>query len=125
MSKWYRTGTVTVVANSALVVGVGTYWKAGAVPPQAGDMLVVNNQLLEIAKIIDDNNLELETPYKAESLNSIEYGVVLTASGTSSARVFSAAQTVLEKLGNRITVSTSAPVAGQGNDGDIIIVAQA
>ena len=123
MSKWYRTGTATVTNGSATVAGVATYWLTAVNRPMAGDMFTDNQSVYEVDSVGSDGQLTLDRPYEGANASGLSYGIMLSASAATNTRIASQVSEVLELLGSRVTVSTTAPSAGQGKDGDIWIVA--
>ena len=123
MSNWYRTGTANVTNGSAAIVGTGTYWASAANKPEIGDIFTDNAKIYEIIGVADDDNLTLDRTYEGSNDAALAYAIILTASGTTNTRLTSQVTGVLDKLGDRVTVSTTAPSAGQGRDGDVWIVA--
>ena len=119
MSKWYRAGTISVTLGSATVMGTATYWASAVDKPEPGDIFTDNQAMYEVDSITDDNTLVLDRPYEGATANSIAYGIIKIISQNGMTRISGQVSGVLEKLGERITVSTSAPAAEQGNDGDI------
>lgn len=123
MSKWYRTGKAIVTKGSDLVQGTGTYWATAANRPVEGDMLVFPNRVYEVVEIISDGELRIDQPYDLTTKVNASYGIMRSVSATTNTRLAAQVSDTLEKLGNRVTVSTTSPSAGQGKDGDIWIVA--
>lgn len=122
-TKWYRTGKVSVVLGSPVVGGVATYWKAAALPPLAGDGFTDNDKLYEVIDIESDGSMMLDRPYEGLTDSSMDYAIIRSSSGTTNTRIATMASEVLNRLGDKLTVSTTAPSAGQGQDGDVWIVA--
>lgn len=122
MSKWYRTGTVNVTNNSPAIVGVVTYWATAADKPEAGDIFTDNSAMYEIDSIGSDGALVLDRPYEGATTSGMTYAIIKVISQNGMTRISGQVSDVLTKLGERVTVSTSAPSAPQGNDGDIWIV---
>ena len=123
MSKWYRVGVVSVTKDSDIVKGTGTYWAAAADKPAACDMIVIGTRINEVVEVIDDSTIRMFEPYELATKSSTKYGIMRSVSATTNTRLAAQVSDTLEKLGNRVTVSTTAPSAGQGKDGDIWIVA--
>ena len=123
MSKWYRTGVVKLTKDSDIVEGIGTYWASAANKPVEGDMFVLDTRVYEVLEVIDDSTIRIDKPYNLTSKNNVLYGIMRSVSATTNTRLAAQVSDTLEKLGNRVTVSTTAPSAGQGKDGDIWIVA--
>ena len=122
MSKWYRTGKVNVVNGSDTVSGVAAYWATAADKPEAGDIFTDNEKMYEILTINSDSELLLDRPYEGDTGNNVSYAIIKVISQNGMTRVAGQVSEVLSKLGDRITVSTTAPASDQGNDGDIWIV---
>ena len=122
-SRWYRTGVITMTKDSAVVKGVGTYWKSAANRPVEGDMFSLDNRVYEVSEVIDDSTILIDRPYNLITKSNMLYGIMRSVSATTNTRLAAQVSDTLEKLGNRVTVSTTAPSAGQGKDGDIWIVA--
>jgi len=123
MTKWYRTGTVNLTNASATVTGAGCYWKDAANRPEAGDIFTDNNKIYEIASITDNDTLILDRLYEGVTALSVPYAIIRNTSATTNTRIAAQVTQTLEDLGDRVTVSTTAPSVGQGKDGDIWIVA--
>ena len=123
MSRWYRTGVITLTKDSDVVDGVGTYWQSSANKPASGDMLVLETRVYEVVEILGDSSLRVDKPYNLATKSGALYGIMRSVSATTNTRLAAQVSDTLEKLGNRVTVSTTAPSAGQGKDGDIWIVA--
>lgn len=123
MSKWYRTGKASFTKGSDIVQGVGAYWATAANRPVEGDMMVFGNRVYEVTEIISDDQLRLDSAYDLATKVNASYGIMRSVSATTNTRLAAQVSDTLEKLGNRVTVSTTAPSAGQGKDGDIWIVA--
>jgi hypothetical protein len=123
MSKWYRTGKATFTKGSDVVQGTGTYWATATNRPVAGDMMVLNNRVYEVVEVVSDSELKIDAPYDLATKLNVNYGIMRSVSATTNTRLAAQVSDTLEKLGNRVTVSTTAPSAGQGKDGDIWIVA--
>jgi len=123
MSRWYRTGVVTLTKDSDRVIGVGTYWATAANKPAEGDMFVLDNRVYEVMEVVDDSTIVIDKPYNLATKPSVAYGIMRSVSATTNTRLAAQVSDTLEKLGNRVTTSTTAPSAGQGKDGDIWIVA--
>lgn len=123
MSKWYRTGVVNLTKDSDIVEGIGTYWASAANKPTEGDMFVLDTRVYEVMKVIDDSTIRIDKPYNLTTKTNVLYGIMRSVSATTNTRLAAQVSDTLEKLGNRVTVSTTAPSAGQGKDGDIWIVA--
>jgi hypothetical protein len=109
--------------DSAVVKGVGTYWKSAANRPVEGDMFSLDNRVYEVTEVIDDSTILIDRPYNLITKSNMLYGIMRSVSATTNTRLAAQVSDTLEKLGNRVTVSTTAPSAGQGKDGDIWIVA--
>ena len=123
MSKWYRTGVVTLTKGSDKVMGVGTYWATAANKPAEGDMFVLDNRVYEVMEVVNDSTIVIDKLYNLATKASVAYGIMRSVSATTNTRLAAQVSDTLEKLGNRVTTSTTAPSAGQGKDGDIWIVA--
>ncbi|NYR11265.1 hypothetical protein HC000_01965 [Pseudoalteromonas sp. MIP2626] len=123
MSRWYRTGVVTLTKDSDKVIGVGTYWETAANKPAEGDMFVLDNRVYEVMEVVNDSTIVIDKPYNLATKTSSPYGIMRSVSATTNTRLAAQVSDTLEKLGNRVTTSTTAPSAGQGKDGDIWIVA--
>jgi hypothetical protein len=119
---WYRTGTINLTQGNDLVVGVGTYWQSAANKPAVGDMFKDGDDY-EIVAINSDGSLQLDRPYEGVTVVGSAYAIVKLLSQNATTRLVGEVSGVLAKLGDRVTVSTSAPAVGQGQDGDIWIVA--
>ena len=122
-TKWYRKGSVSVTQGSSVVTGTLTYWKTAANKPMAGDIFTDNDKIYELVSIESDTSLTLDRPYEGSTNADRSYGIILSTSGTTNTRIAGQVATVLENLGDRITVSTTAPSPSQGKDGDVWIVA--
>ncbi|WP_462166997.1 hypothetical protein [Pseudoalteromonas sp. GB43] len=123
MSKWYRTGKVTLTKGSDVVTGVGTYWASAVNKPVAGDMFALTNRIYEVVEVVSDTEIKIDEAYDLATKVNAKYGIMRSVSATTNTRLAAQVSDTLEKLGNRVTVSTTAPSAGQGRDGDIWIVA--
>lgn len=123
MSKWFRAGSVSVTQGSKIVTGTLTYWLTAANKPLAGDVFTDNNKIYEVVSIGSDTSLTLDREYEGDTNSELSYGIILSTSGTTNTRIAGQVATVLENLGDKITVSTTAPSPSQGKDGDIWIVA--
>ncbi|MEH6729235.1 MAG: hypothetical protein V7726_01440 [Pseudoalteromonas distincta] len=123
MSKWYRTGVVNLTKDSDIIEGIGTYWASAANKPAEGDMFVLDTRVYEVLEVIDDSTIRIDKPYNLTTKTNVLYGIMRSVSATTNTRLAAQVSDTLEKLGNRVTVSTTAPSAGQGKDGDIWIVA--
>lgn len=122
MSVWYRNGTVSTTVGSTTVTGVTTYWASSANKPAVGDIFTSgDDKIYEIVTISDDNTIVLDRAYTQTS-SSASYAIIRNTSATTNTRLAAQVSDTLEKLGNKITVSTTAPSAAQGRDGDIWIV---
>ena len=123
MRTFYQTGNVSVQNSSDQVSGVGTYWASATLKPIAGDLITFDFvTLYGVKEVINDGSLVLDRPYTGTDLTNMPYTVIRTASQSTNTRLSGEISDVLQKLGDRVTVSTTAPSAGQGNDGDIWIV---
>ena len=122
MSKWYRTGQVTIVSESDMVTGVATYWDSAADKPAAGDVFTDNSGLYEVKSIESDDKLTLDRPYEGLTKIGQPYAIIKVISQNGMTRVAGQVSDVLAELGDKITVSTSAPASSQGKDGDIWVV---
>lgn len=72
---WYRTGTITLVAGSDVVLGAGTAWVRNALP---GDILSVPGAVLEVKRIVSDGELQLATAYTGAGGAGLSYALVPT-----------------------------------------------
>jgi hypothetical protein len=123
MSLWYRNGTANVTNGDAAVTGsVDTYWQASVNKPVSGDIFTDGDKIYEIMSVDGDSELTLDRPYEGSSNAALDYAIIRTVSATTNTRIAAQVSETLEKLGDRITVSASAPAQGQGNDGDVWIV---
>lgn len=122
MSKWYRTGTVSLTNGSDVVAGTGTYWATAANRPEAGDIFTDNAKIYEIISIDSDGSLTLDRPYEGTTATGVSYAIIRNTSATVNTRIAAQITDTLDLLGNRVTVTTTAPSAGEGKDGDIWIV---
>jgi hypothetical protein len=122
MSKWYRTGTVTVTNGSDQVTGVATYWDSAADKPAAGDIFTDNSGLYEVSSIESDGALTLDRAFEGFTQVNQPYAIIKVISQNGMTRVAGQVSDVLAELGDKITVSTSAPASSQGKDGDIWVV---
>lgn len=123
MSKWYREGKITLTKDSDIIDGTATYWASAANRPVAGDMLKTHNRVYEVVEVINDSQIKIDADYDLATKTNVDYGIMRSVSATTNTRLAAQVSDTLEKLGNRVTVSTTAPSAGQGKDGDIWIVA--
>ena len=122
-SNWYRFGTVSVTQGSVGVTGVGTQWTSAVNSPMAGDIFTQDNQTLyEIMSITGDNTLTLDRNFTAATVAGGSYSIIRNSSATVNTRIASQVSETLDLLGSRVTVSTTAPSASQGKNGDIWIV---
>jgi hypothetical protein len=122
MSKWYRLGTISA-DGSAVIKGVATFWNSTVNKPLAGDIFTSDNvELFEILSIEADGSLTLQRPH-ATILSGASYAIIRNTSATTNTRIAAQVTDTLTKLGEKITVSTTAPAANQGREGDIWIVA--
>jgi hypothetical protein len=122
MSKWYRLGTIST-DGSEKVTGVSTFWKSTVNRPLAGDIFTSDNaELFEILSIEADGELILERPHPT-ILSGASYAIIRNTSATTNTRIAAQVTDTLAKLGEKVTVSTTAPAAEQGKEGDIWIVA--
>ena len=122
MSTWYRTGSVSYTNGSAVVIGVGTYWASAPDKPERGDAFVLDGKVVEILTVDTDNQLTLQKN-STLTASAVPYEIMKIISQNGMTRVSGQVSDTLNKLGKRVTVSTSAPASGQGQDGDIWIVA--
>ena len=122
MSKWYRTGTATLTNGSDQVTGVATYWDSAADKPASGDVFTDNSGLYEIISIESDGALTLDRQFDGLTGTGSPYAIIKVISQNGMTRVAGQVSDVLAELGDKITVSTSAPAASQGKDGDIWLV---
>jgi len=122
MSKWYRTGTVTITSGSDQVTGVATYWSTAADKPASGDVFTDNSGLYEVKSITSDGVLTLDRAFEGVTQVGQPYAIIKVISQNGMTRVAGQVSDVLAELGDKITVSTSAPASGQGKDGDIWVV---
>jgi len=123
MSQWYRYGTVSVPQGTNVVTGVATQWTSAVNPPMAGDIFTQDNQTLyEIMAITGDNALTLDRNFTATTVAGGSYSIIRNTSATVNTRIAAQVSDTLDLLGSRVTVSTTAPSAGQGKNGDIWIV---
>tara|TARA_B110000902_G_scaffold258730_1_gene328927 strand:+ start:380 stop:754 length:375 start_codon:yes stop_codon:yes gene_type:complete len=122
MSKWYRTGTVTVTSGSDQVTGVATYWDSAADKPVPGDIFTDNSGLYEVNSIESDGALTLDRDFEGFTQVNQPYAIIKVISQNGMTRVAGQVSDVLAELGDKITVSTSAPASSQGKDGDIWVV---
>lgn len=122
MSVWYRNGTVSTTNGSSTVTGVTTYWATAANKPAVGDIFTGDDsKIYEIIEITDDNTIVLDRAFTTTS-SGASYAIIRNTSATTNTRLAAQVSATLDKLGNKITVSTTAPSAAQGLDGDIWIV---
>ena len=121
-SLWYRAGTVTLTNNSSTVTGAATYWSTAANKPETGDIFTNNVGIYEVIDIASDGTLTLDRPYEGSTQSGASYAIIRNTSATTNTRLAAQISSTLDKVGDRITVSTTAPSAGQGRDGDIWIV---
>lgn len=70
---WYKSGTISVAANSTTVTGVDTLW---TVEVKTGDIFTVDaSQWYEVADVVNDNELTLATAFPSALTNS-PYAVI-------------------------------------------------
>lgn len=123
MQHWYKAGTVNVTNSDDTIQGTATYWASAASPPVEGDLITFDfKTLYGVKTIVDDDAIVLDRPYEGPTESGRTYAVIRNVSATTNTRLSAQVSEVLAHLGDRITVSTTAPSAGQGNDGDIWIV---
>lgn len=123
-SYWYRAGLAAVENGNTVVTGTTTYWDSAPNKPMAGDIFTVDMQTLyEIVSVDSDSQITLDRVYEG-STASVEYAIIRNSSATNNTRIAAQVSEVLQELGDKITVSTTAPSPGQGNDGDIWIVVE-
>lgn len=121
-SKWYRAGKAKLQGDK--LIGAATYWKTAAMPPMSGDMLILNDKIYEVLSVDSDEQITVTPTYTGAAMALSEYAIMRSASATTNTRLAAQVSDVLDTLGNRLTVSTTAPSAGQGRNGDVWIVAQ-
>ena len=122
MSQWYRLGTITT-DGTAIVTGSSTFWNSTSNKPMAGDIFVsYNSNLYEIISIDADGQLTLDRNHDAV-LSGALYSIIRNTSATTNTRIAAQVTDTLTALGEKITVSTTAPAGQQGKEGDIWIVA--
>ena len=111
---WYRTGTVSVQNNSKRVIGDGASFIAGGV--EAGNMLVVDDSILEIARVIDQTEVELAVPYTGVTATGLSYVAITNVTSSNN---YETAQKIEQFLSvNQIAINEfSAWVGGVANGG--------
>lgn len=81
-AAWYRYNTVTVTNGSVNVVGVQTAFLSQV---SVGDIFTVDGtKIYEIASVVDDTHLTLQTPYTGSS-GSTTYGILRNFTTTTNA----------------------------------------
>jgi hypothetical protein len=89
----------------------------------AGDIFTQDNQTIyEIVSISGDGSLVLDRNFAATTVSGGTYSIIRNSSATVNTRIASQVSETLDLLGSRVTVSTTAPSASQGKNGDIWIV---
>lgn len=78
-TQWYKTGTVSTVAGSKVVTGVGTGW---SLTIKAGDIFTVNgSQLYEVASVESNTSLTLASAYPA-AVSGVAYAIIRNFTST-------------------------------------------
>lgn len=123
MKHWYQTGTVSVTNGEDLIAGVATYWESASQPPVEGDLITFDySTFYGVKSVNSDSEIQLDRAFEGDTASGIAYAVIRNVSATTNTRLAAEMSNVLSLLGDRVTVSTTAPSTGQGNDGDIWIV---
>lgn len=71
--SWVRAGTITLTPGSQTVAGAGTTWVGQVLP---SSMLIADGELLEIARVVGDAELELRQPYAGAGGAGLGYQIV-------------------------------------------------
>ncbi|PSW24507.1 hypothetical protein C9I94_10750 [Photobacterium swingsii] len=116
-TNWYRTGTISVTANSKSVVGVGTKWIDAGNKPLAGDILVLGGEFHEIETITDNEHLSLFTPFSGSTGKGLKYAVIRNTSlnissriAASVSRAINSKQQLLNEIDDFLTSNASSVV---------------
>ena len=83
--EWYRTGRVSVLNGSKIVLGTSTAWVKDRV--KRGDMLILMGHLCEIAEVTKNTEIILAEPYPGDSVELSTYKIVLLAKPTLTAEI--------------------------------------
>ena len=83
--EWYRTGRVSVLNGSRVVLGTSTAWVKDRV--KRGDMLILMGHLCEIAEVTKNTEILLTEPYPGDSVELSTYKIVLLAKPTLTAEI--------------------------------------
>lgn len=106
---WYRTGTITLVAGSDVVLGAGTAWVRNALP---GDILSVPGAVLEVKRIVSDGELQLATAYAGAGGVGLSYALVPTQGYVPEA--LAAMQQILNEFGDIWQAWQAGDLQGRG-----------
>lgn len=117
MSNWYNAGTITTNGTDT-VTGVNTEWLSAVQAPKAGDMFIIANYIYAVEQVVSDTEIRLDAAHPLSATGQA-YRIARTLSGTTNARLASEVSATLQKAASRVTVSTSAPLDSQGEDGQL------
>lgn len=82
---WYKTGTVDLTNNSAIVTGTGTFWVTQI---KVGDVFTVNaSDLYEVISIDSNTQITLGRPYTGATDTGVSYSVIRNFTYTTNATI--------------------------------------
>ena len=76
-NKWYTAGSVTVQNGSTTVNGSESYWLEADI--KQGDILVLDNIICEVSKVISSTQLILAQPFTGQSKEAASYAIIQRA----------------------------------------------
>ncbi|WWV91976.1 hypothetical protein [Escherichia phage PJNS034] len=84
---WYKTGTVTYKAGSALITGKNTLWADDKMGITPGDLVLIsiaddNVMMAEIKTVNSNTEIELRTAFNKDSVTDTEYAIINTLNET-------------------------------------------
>ena len=74
-TSWYRTGSVSTTAGSAIITGTNTIWTAAGINPGATFRIDNDMTPYEVLAVNSDTEIELRTPYKGTTASGRAYSI--------------------------------------------------
>jgi len=90
--SWYRTGTISVTDQSAVVTGFGTMWLSDV---RAGDIFIFEDKMYEVLTVDSDTQMTLHTVYTGTTASAQTYAIVINYNRTTNA-------TIAQKISNLV-----------------------
>ena len=106
-TSWYRTGSVDVTQNSAVITGTNTRWTAAGINPGATFRLDDDLKPYEVLEVVDDTHITLRTPFLGTTGTGKTYSIDRNFQSTPMANLCADVATVMHKYETHIDAETN------------------